>query len=84
MLRPDVNNSLEGSAASNPVRREAQLVGLNQFPHQTATMSCLSIHLDCGIFECLRELRLTAASLDLSDGADHLTVGETVDRIESL
>lgn len=29
-------------------------------------------------------MRLTAASLDLSDGADHLTVGETVDRIESL
>lgn len=38
LLRADVNNSLEGSAAANPVWRVAQLVGLNQFLGQTAMM----------------------------------------------
>ena len=60
---------------------------LARWSKSNSTLNCNDVvffHLDCGVFECLGELRLTAASLDLSDGADHLTVGVTVDRIESL
>ena len=42
------------------------------------------IHLDWVVIICLRELRLPSDSLDLPDGADHLTVGDAVDRVEGL
>ena len=45
---------------------------------------CCSFHLDWVEIPCLRELRFSADSLDLPDSADHLTVGEAVDGIESL
>ena len=42
------------------------------------------IHLDWVVIICLRELRLSGDPLDLPDGADHLTVGQAVDRVEGL
>ena len=42
------------------------------------------IHLDWIVIICLRELRIPTDSLDLPNGADHLTVGEAGDRVEGL